>query len=194
MKMKILILSSSPRKKGNTNTIVSWCAESATDAGAEVECVDIARLKYKSNGCSSCYSCQESDKYECAVKDDANIILERMNDFDVVVFSTPVYMFGPSAQLKLLLDRTYSLMKFDDETDDIILKSTGQVIGLIATAGGGIDDGLNITDQIFKSLASYIGSKYLSLMVPEAPSDAKDLEEKTELKHKAAEFGRVLAG
>ncbi len=194
MGKKILILTSSPRKNGNTNTIAQWCAQSATDAGAEVECVDIARLKYKSNGCISCYSCQESDKYECKVKDDANDILERLNDFDVVVYSTPIYMFGPSAQLKLLLDRTYSLVKFDPDTDDVILKSTGQVMALIATAGGGINDGLDLTDQIFKSLAAFLGSNYLSLLIPEAPSDPKDLQEKTELKQKAVEFGRVLAG
>ena len=193
MRKKILILTSSPREKGNTNTIVQWCAQSATDAGAEVECVDIARLKYKSNGCLSCYSCQESDKYECKVKDDANDILERMDGFDVIVYSTPIYMFGPSAQVKLLLDRTYSLVKFDAETGDPILKSPGQVMALIATAGGGIDDGLSLTDKSFKSLAAFLGSNYLSLLIPEAPSDPKDLQEKTELKQKAVEFGRALA-
>ncbi len=194
MGKRILILTSSPRKNGNTNTIVQWCAQSATDAGAKVECVDIARLNYKNNGCISCYSCQESDKYECKVKDDANDILERLNDFDVVVYSTPIYMFGPSAQLKLLLDRTYSLVKFDPDTGDVILKSTGQVMALIATAGGGINDGLDLTNQIFKSLAAFSGSSYLSLLIPEAPSDPKDLQEKTELKQKAVDFGRVLAG
>jgi len=194
MGKKIMILTSSPRKNGNTNTIVNWCAQSATDAGAEVECVDIARLNYKSNGCISCYSCQESDKYECKVKDDANDILEQLNDFDVVVYSTPIYMFGPSAQLKLLLDRTYSLVKFDPESGDPILKSTGQAMALIATAGGGINDGLGLTDQSFKSMAEFLGSSYLSLLIPEAPSDPKDLQEKTELKQKAVDFGRVLAG
>jgi multimeric flavodoxin WrbA len=103
-------------------------------------------------------------------------------------------MFGPSAQLKLLLDRMFSLVKFDPETGDPILKSTGQVTALIATAGGGIDDGLGLTDQSFKSLAAFLGSKYLSLLIPEAPSDPKDLQEKTELKQKAVDFGRVLAG
>jgi multimeric flavodoxin WrbA len=194
MGKKILILTSSPREDGNTNTIVQWCAQSATDAGAEVECVDIALLKYKSNGCISCYSCQESDKYECKVKDDANDILERMDTFDVIVYSTPIYMFGPSAQLKLLLDRTFSLVKFDAESGDPVLKSTDQAMALIATAGGGIDDGLGLTDQSFKSLAAFLGSNYLSLLIPEAPSDPKDLQEKTELKQKAVEFGRALAG
>jgi len=194
MGKKIMILTSSPRKNGNTNTIVNWCAQSAIDAGAEVECVDIARLNYKSNGCISCYSCQESDKYECKVKDDANDILEQLNDFDVVVYSTPIYMFGPSAQLKLLLDRTFSLVKFDADSGDPILKSTGQAMALIATAGGGINDGLDLTDQSFKSMAEFLGSNYLSLLVPEAPSDLKQLEENTELKQKAVEFGRVLAG
>ncbi|MHC4546724.1 MAG: flavodoxin family protein [Planctomycetota bacterium] len=194
MGKKILILTSSPRKNGNTNTIAQWCAQSATDAGANVECIDIARLNYKSNGCISCYSCQQSDKYECSVKDDANDILERMDTFDVIVYSTPTYMFGPSAQLKLLLDRTFSLVKFDPESGDLILKSTGQAMALIATAGGGIDDGLSLTDKSFKSLAAFLGTSYLSLLIPEAPSDPKDLQEKTELKQKAVEFGRVLAG
>jgi len=194
MGKRILILTSSPRKNGNTNTIVNWCAQSATDAGAEVECVDIARLNYKSNGCISCYSCQESDKYECKVKDDANDILERMNDFNMIVYSTPVYMFGPSTQLKLLLDRTFSLVKFDPESGDPILKSTGQAMALIATAGGGIIDGLGLTDQSFKSMAEYLGSNYSSLLIPEAPSEPKQLEENTELKKKAVEFGQVLAG
>ncbi len=159
-----------------------------------MECVDIARLKYKSNGCISCYTCQESDKYECKVKDDANDILERLNDYDVVVYSTPIYMFGPSAQLKLLLDRTFSLAKFDSESGDLILKSTGQTMALIATAGGGINDGLGLTDQSFKIMAEFLGSSYLSLLIPEAPSEPKQLQEKTELKQKAVEFGQVLAG
>ena len=193
MGKKILILTSSPRKNGNTNTIVQWCAQSATDAGAEVECIDIARLNYKSNGCVSCYCCQESDKYECNVKDDANDILERMDTFDVIVYSTPVYMFGPSAQVKLLLDRTFSLVKFDPDSGDPILKSSGQTMALIATAGGGIDDGLGLTDKSFKIMAAFLGSNYLSLLIPEAPSDPKDLQEKTELRQKADEFGRALA-
>ena len=194
MGKKILILTSSPRKNGNTNTISQWCAQSATDAGAEVECIDIARLNYKSNGCISCYSCQKSDKYECSVKDDANDILERMDTFDVVVYSTPVYMFGPSAQLKLLLDRMFSLVKFDPDSGNPILKSPGQAMALIATAGGGIDDGLGLTDQSFKLMAAFLGSKYSSLLIPEAPGEPKDLPEKTELKQKAVEFGRELAG
>jgi multimeric flavodoxin WrbA len=194
MGKRILILTSSPRKNGNTNTIVNWCAQSATDAGAEVERIDIARLNYKSNGCVSCYSCQQSDKYECKIKDDANDILERMNDFDVVVYSTPIYMFGPSAQLKLLLDRTFSLAKFDPDSGDLILKSTGQTMALIATAGGGINDGLGLTDQGFKIMADFLGISYLSLLIPEAPSNPEDLQEKTELKQKAVDFGRALAG
>jgi len=85
-------------------------------------------------------------------------------------------------------------VKFDPESGDPILKSTGQAMALIATAGGGINDGLGLTDQSFKSMAEFLGSSYLSLLIPEAPSDPKDLQEKTELKQKAVDFGRVLAG
>jgi hypothetical protein len=66
-------------------------------------------------------------------------------------------------------------------------------MALIATAGGGINDGLGLTDQSFKIMAEFLGSSYLSLLIPEAPPDPKQLQENTELKQKAVEFGRVLA-
>ena len=73
-----MILTSSPRKNGNTNTTVQWFAQSATDAGGEIECVDIARLKYNSNGCTSCYSCQESDKYEIKIEENSCLQSRKM--------------------------------------------------------------------------------------------------------------------
>ena len=47
---KIMILTSSPRKHGNTNTVTQWVIEGARAAGAKVACVDVANLKHKFNG------------------------------------------------------------------------------------------------------------------------------------------------
>jgi multimeric flavodoxin WrbA len=52
---KIMILCGSPRPKGNTHTLADWTAEGAKSAGAEVEKIDVTRLRYASYGCTSCY-------------------------------------------------------------------------------------------------------------------------------------------
>jgi multimeric flavodoxin WrbA len=193
MAKKIMILTSSPRKNGNTNTVTQWVIEAAAAAGAEIDCIDVANLKHKVNGCIACLGCQQSDKYECVIEDETAELLKRMLDYDTLVFATPVYFFGPNAQLKLVLDRMLSHVKFDSETGEPILAAQGGTVGLIATAGGEVNDGLNLTDQTFKTLAQFGHSKYLSLLIPKAPNKPQDLAENAELKEKALDFGKSLA-
>jgi len=109
MNKKILILSGSPKKDGNTATLVKWFAEGARSKGARVEIVRTAFLKYKSTGCTSCRACQRLDAYECVINDEAKPILAKMAKVDAIVMATPLYFFGASAQLKLVFDRMFSL-------------------------------------------------------------------------------------
>ena len=194
MSRKIIILSSSPRKNGNTNIAANWCAEGATAAGARVEQIDIARLNYKENGCISCFSCQMVEKYECAVKDDANPIMERLKEFDVLIFATPVYFMGPNAQMKLLLDRMMSLFKFDPETEKFNTDTFGRPMALIATAGGDMNGGLSMLDDNFRAIAGFTKSPYDSLLIPNAPMDPEKLLSNEQVKQKAIAFGQKLAG
>ena len=136
MAKKIMVLCSSPRKDGNTNTVVNWAVEAATEAGAEVETIDVANLNYKVNGCIACMKCQQSEKFECAVADDAQPIIARIPEFDVLVLATPIYFMGPNAQLKLIVDRTFSLFKFNPQTEEITHNLAGKTLALIATAAG----------------------------------------------------------
>jgi multimeric flavodoxin WrbA len=193
MAKNIMILTSSPRKHGNTNTVTRWVIEAAAAAGAEIDCIDVANLKHKVNGCIACYGCQQSDKYECVIEDETAELLKRMLDYDTLVFATPVYFFGPNAQLKLVLDRMLSHVKFDPETGEPILAAQGGAIGLIATAGGEANDGLNLTDQLFKTVAQFGHSNYLSLLVPKSPNNPQDLADNAGLKEKALDFGKSLA-
>ena len=189
---KIMILTSSPRKHGNTNTVTQWVIEGAKAAGATVDCVDVANLKHKFNGCIACFGCQQSAKYECVVKDETADLLQRLLDYETLVFATPVYFFGPNAQLKLVLDRMLSHLKFDPETGEPILAVQGGTVGLIATAGGEENDGLGLTDQTFRTMAQFSHSRYVSLLASKSPSDPKELAANTELKEKALAFGRAL--
>jgi len=193
MAKKIMILCSSPNKNGKTNTIMNWCTEGATGAGAEVECVDVAHMKYKHNGCIACMGCQMSPEYGCVIDDEASPVLKRIHEYDLVVFATPIYFFGPNAQLKLFVDRMFSLVKINPETDEFTFQSPGHPTALIATAGGDMDGGLGRTDDLFKMMAQFQGGNYTSLLAPKTPNTTEELQADTALKEKAIAFGKELA-
>ncbi len=193
MANKIMILTSSPRKHGNTNTVVQWVIEGAQSAGGEVDCVDVANLKHKFNGCIACYGCQQSDKYECVVEDETADLLKRLLDYETLIFATPVFFFGPNAQLKLVLDRMLCHVKFDPETREPRLAVQGGTVGLIATAGGEENDGLGLTDQMFRTMAQFGHNRYVSLLAPKSSTDPREIAANAKLKEKALAFGRALA-
>lgn len=193
MSRKILVLTGSPRKDGNTNTIVKWFVEGAKDAGADVEVVDVARLKSKNNGCIACMGCQKSDKFECVWDDDMKPVLRKIPDYDVVVFATPTYFFGPSAQIKLLMDRMYSLIKIDPSKGSYAHNLGHLKWALICTAGGDINPGPALVEQTFKTVASFTGSKCDSLLVPNASMYSDEIKENAALREEAMSFGRRIA-
>jgi multimeric flavodoxin WrbA len=134
MKKMILILNGSPKAGGNTEMLIGWISEAAKKAGSEVGIVRISSLKFKACGCTSCRMCQDSDKYECAINDDARPVLAKMTEADVIVMATPLYFFSASAQLKAMVDRMFSLYKWDNETDAFTSPLKGKTLALVASA------------------------------------------------------------
>jgi len=102
MSKKVLILSSSPRKRGNSNALCDRFMEGAVEAGHQVEKVVLAEKKI--NYCTGCYACRANGK--CAQKDDMAQILDSMTAADVIVMATPVYFYTMCAQMKTVIDRT----------------------------------------------------------------------------------------
>ena len=193
MAKKMLFLCGSPRKTGNTNTVAGWVVEGAKAAGANVEVIDVAHLKSRNNGCIGCMGCQKSDKYECVVDDEVKPVLARIPEMDVVVFATPTYFFGPSAQLKLFMDRMYSLIKIDP-AKGLYEHNLGHLKwALICTGGGDINPGIGLVEQTFKTVAGFVGSECSSLLVPFASMYSDDLKQDKKLCDKAKAFGRTLA-
>ena len=103
MGKKVLILSGSPRKGGNSDILCDEFARGAQEAGHDVEKIRVAAKKVAP--CSGCYYCR-SHSGECAHKDDMAQILQRMIDADVIVLASPVYFYSIDAQLKAVIDRT----------------------------------------------------------------------------------------
>lgn len=99
--MKVLGLVGSPCKGGNTDLIVSAILEGA-DQKHSAEKVYL----YDANiaPCVDCRVCKKGN-LQCILKDDMQKIYGKLEEADVVVFGTPLYWYGPSAKMKLLIDR-----------------------------------------------------------------------------------------
>lgn len=109
MNKKVLIISSSPRKNGNSETLAAFFAKGAQEAGHSVETI---YLREKNFGfCKGCLVCLNLG--HCVIQDDAVEIAAKMHDADVLVFATPVYYYCVSGQLKTMLDRANPLFDTD---------------------------------------------------------------------------------
>ena len=99
---KVLILSSSPRRGGNSDTLCNEFLRGALEAGHEAEKIFLRdKTIHYCTGCSTC----SRDGKPCPQRDDAAAIIEKMIAADVIVMATPVYFYTMSAQMKTLIDR-----------------------------------------------------------------------------------------
>ena len=99
---KVLILSGSPRKGGNSDILCDQFAKGALENGNQVEKIRVSEKKIAP--CTGCYFCRNSGG-RCALNDDMGDILQKIIDCDVLVLSTPVYFYSMCAQLKAVIDR-----------------------------------------------------------------------------------------
>jgi multimeric flavodoxin WrbA len=187
---KILIINGSPKKEGNTAALVEWFASGARSKRAEVEIVRAADLDYKFSGCIACRACQKCADYVCAVKDDATPVLARMAEADVIVMATPLFFFGPSAQIKHLFDRMFSLYKWDNEAGTMQTPLTGRTFIVLASAFENV--GLDALEKPFLLTAQYTGMKFKSLLVPNAGVSG-GIRKLTGVKKKAFALGSSVA-
>ncbi len=102
MSKNVLIISSSPRKDGNSELLCKRFLEGAVEAGNSCELISLREKKL--SYCVACDACRKNGG-TCAIPDDGNAILQKMLAADVIVLATPVYFFTVSAQLKTLIDR-----------------------------------------------------------------------------------------
>lgn len=99
--MKVLIISSSPRKDGNSEVLCGRFAKGASEAGHEVETLLLRKMDI--SPCRACYACIET--HICAVQDNMKEVFQKLEVADVIVLASPVYFYSVSAQLKAMIDR-----------------------------------------------------------------------------------------
>lgn len=98
----VLIISSSPRRHGNSDMLCDRFAQGAAEGGNKVEKVFLADLNI--GYCKGCGVCNTAHK--CVQKDDMAPLLDKMVQADVIVLATPVYFYSMDGQLKTFIDRT----------------------------------------------------------------------------------------
>lgn len=105
MNKKVLVLSGSPRKGGNSELLCERFLQGAREAGHDGEKIFLRNEKI--GYCVACYYCTKNNG-ACSLKDDMPVILEKMTAADVIAMATPVYYYTMNAQMKTLIDRTFA--------------------------------------------------------------------------------------
>ena len=177
---KVLILSGSPRKGGNSDILCDEFMRGAIDAGNEVEKIRVTEKKIAP--CSGCYFCRNSGG-RCALNDDMTDILQKIIDCDVLVLSSPVYFYSICAQLKAVIDRTVA------RWTEIANKD----LYYIATAAEDDEDTLDITLSCFHGFAMCIdGYDEKGTLYGKGVSDKGDVLNRPELMTIAYEMGNSV--
>lgn len=107
MGKKIVVITGSPRKNGNSFAMTEAFIEAAEKKGHSVTRFDAALKKV--GGCHACETCFKSGK-ACSFDDDFNVIAPAILEADAVVFTMPVYWYSIPAQIKCVIDRLFSFV------------------------------------------------------------------------------------
>ena len=171
--MKILAISGSPRKQGNTEILLNEVLKGASTKGAEVELYSVSG---KTIGpCDACFSCRKTGK--CCIDDDMQDLYEKLLEADGIIFGTPIYLYALTAQTKAIMDRTFSLNH--DQT-----ALANKIGGVVVVAGSlGLLDAMKDIYFYFVSMqmlpanyvAAYGNSKGEVLELPKCREAAQQL-------------------
>ena len=105
MSKKIVVITGSPRKNGNSFAMTEAFIKAAEEKGHSVKRFDAATMNL--GGCHACETCYKTEK-ACSFDDDFNLIAPFISEADVVVFSMPVYWYSIPSQIKAVIDKLYS--------------------------------------------------------------------------------------
>jgi multimeric flavodoxin WrbA len=100
--MKILALIGSPRRGSNTDMLVDKFLEGAESSGHHSE--KLYLYDFEILPCIDCRKCKR-ESFTCALRDGMQQIYAKLEDADLIIFGTPIYWYGPTAKMKLLIDR-----------------------------------------------------------------------------------------
>jgi len=193
MEVKVLGISGSPHRHGNTETLLDSFLAGAKTAGASVEKVVLKDLDYVP--CQGCNACHKTG--DCIVQDDAITLFDKILKADSVAVASPIYSMGITAELKGLIDRGQYLWarKFILKTlffpNEHIIQHKGV---FISTAGLSWD---NVFDAAFPAITAFfngVGFEYYDNIIANNMDEFKGIKNHPTALRDAFEKGqRVVA-
>lgn len=144
--MKALLLNGSPRQ-GNTHAALEALKKGFANVNG-LEAGEIEATNVDVSPCVACDTCAEIGK--CVFDDDTNEVITAISEADMLVFATPVYWWGITAQLKLIIDKLYS--------QGTKLKEQEKKVGIIVIGEAGQDDPqYELIAKQFECICQYLG-------------------------------------
>jgi multimeric flavodoxin WrbA len=193
MEIKVIGISGSPHRHGNTETLLDSFSDGAKTAGASVEKVVLRDLDY--SPCRGCNACHKTG--ECIVKDDAIALFDKILKADAIAVASPIYSMGITAELKGLIDRGQYLWarKFILKTlyfpNDHIVRHKGI---FISTAGLSWD---NVFDAAFPAITAFfngVGFEYYDNIIANNMDQFKGIKNHPTALREAFEKGQKVVG
>ena len=192
--LKVVGLLGSPRRGGNTETLLDRALVGAKESGAEVE--KIILCDYEISGCTECEDCFESGT--CTIDDDMDAIYEAIERADRIIIASPIFFMGLTSQTKAVIDRCqcywalkYVLKEKFPHEDDAPIR-LGSFIGVGGTRGQNLFNGAIMTLKYFFDAISVKPREDLYVLVRGV--DAKgEIEEREDTLKQAYEAGKALA-
>ena len=117
MKKKVVIVCSSYRENGNSETLAKQFEKGAKESGHDVEMIYLRDISL--NFCRGCFQCFKLNK--CVIEDDTTQIMDTVRNADVLCFATPIYYYSVSGQLKTFLDRMNPIFTAGHNFRDVYL-------------------------------------------------------------------------
>ncbi|MCQ2079675.1 MAG: flavodoxin family protein [archaeon] len=145
--MKILVLLGSPHPKGTSNILARKFIKGAEEAGHEVTAIDCARLTV--HPCIACGKCESHGV--CVWTDDMPSVEKEFRACDALVYVTPVYYAGVTAQLKVVMDRFYSF-------NNVLLEKKPKM-ALITTAAEEVPSSTEAVVRFYEEMLHYVGAE-----------------------------------
>ncbi len=183
---QVLIISSSPRKKSNSEILAMRAAEGVKSTGCDADFVSIGNLKIAP--CNACDSCRRGSKAGCVIKDDMQPLYQKISDADGIIFATPIYWFNMSAQMKAFIDRSYAIK------DGKSYAFTGKNVGVILSyadedvfSSGGVN-----ALRSFQDIFAYVNANLIGMVYGSADK-AGEIQADGDLLEKAFNLGCKMA-
>lgn len=161
--MNICILQGSPRKKGNTQKLLTPFMAELSNRQAGVEFLWLCDMDIAP--CTACRLCQKDwAVFGCRFKDDAQAVFDSILASDMIVLATPIYSWYCTAPMKALLDRlVYGMNKYYGETKGPSLWA-GKHLALVISCGYKPERGADLFEEGIKRYCKHSGLRYRGML------------------------------